>query len=57
MTIAGGLSRLIGKTEVVWLDVDHDNVPALRVYERAGFQVHHRSGGMVLELSDVKREA
>ena len=48
--LAGGLSCLIGKTDVVWQDVDHDNVPALRVYERAGFRVHHHHGEMALEL-------
>lgn len=51
--LAGGLSCLIGKTEVVWLDVDHDNIPALRVYRRAGFQVHHHHCGMALKLTDV----
>ena len=44
--LAAGLSRLAGKVEVVWLDVDHDNVPARRVYERAGFEVLHLHGTM-----------
>lgn len=48
--LAGGLSCLSGKTNVVWLDVDEDNVPARRVYERACFRVHHLHGEMAKEL-------
>jgi len=48
--LAGGLSCLAGKTDVIWQDVDHDNVPARRVYDRVGFQVHHHHGEMVMDL-------
>lgn len=51
--LARGLSCLIGKTEVVRLDADHDNVPALRLFERAGFQVHHLHGNLTLEVTSV----
>jgi len=39
--LAGGLSALAGRTKTVWLDVDQDNLPALRLYDRAGFKLHH----------------
>lgn len=48
--LAAGLARLAGQTDVVWLDVDLDNVPALRVYQRAGLHVHHLDGSMTLEF-------
>ena len=49
--LAGGLSCLVGKTDIVSLDVDHDNMPAQRVYNRAGLRVHHHHGEMVMNLS------
>jgi GNAT superfamily N-acetyltransferase len=48
--LAAGLSLLIGRTSAVWLDVDRHNVPALKTYEKAHFQVHHRHGGMKKQL-------
>jgi len=49
--LARGLSALVGRTDVVWLDTDHDNVPAQRLFRWAGFQLHHRHGRLTAELS------
>ena len=49
--LARQLSCLAGRTDVVWLDTDEDNVPALRLYEGAGFSIHHRHGGMSAKLT------
>ncbi len=48
--LARGLSALVGRADVAFLDVDHDNVPAIRLYERAGFCVHHHHGQMTRTL-------
>lgn len=42
--LARGLSALEGRADIVRLDVDDDNVPALKLYARAGFNVHHHHG-------------
>ena len=42
-----GLAALAGRTDVVWLDVHHDNPAAIRLYERAGFRTHHLHGDMI----------
>ena len=41
--LSKGLAAVTGRTDVVWLDVDHDNAPAVQLYKRAGFRVHHQS--------------
>jgi GNAT superfamily N-acetyltransferase len=48
--LARGLEALRGRTEVVWLDVDEDNRAARRLYERAGFTLHHRHGTLTAKL-------
>ena len=47
--LAHALRCLSGRTELVWLDVDEDNTPARRLYQWAGFRVHHVQGAMVRE--------
>jgi len=47
--LARGVASLRGRTDVVWLDVDHDNVPALRLYEWAGFKLLQRHGTLTTE--------
>jgi len=37
----------------VWLDVDQDNLPAVRLYQWAGFRVHHLHGGMVRRMESA----
>jgi ribosomal protein S18 acetylase RimI-like enzyme len=49
--LAQGLSRLAGRTDVIWLDTDEDNTPARGLYEGAGFSIHHRHGGMSAKLT------
>ncbi len=46
LLLARALAALGGRTDHVWLDVDSDNVPARRLYARAGFRVIHQHGGM-----------
>lgn len=48
--LARGLSALIGRTDVVWLDVDQDNVSAQQLYQWAGFKLLHRHGVLVAKL-------
>jgi ribosomal protein S18 acetylase RimI-like enzyme len=48
--LARGLSALAGRTDVVWTDTDDDHPGARRFYEKAGFRVRHRHGGISLEL-------
>jgi ribosomal protein S18 acetylase RimI-like enzyme len=49
--LAAGISRLAGKTNTVWLDIDEDNGPAVSTCKRAGFRIHHRHGGMTAALT------
>jgi len=48
--LARGLSALVARTDVVWLDVDEDNLSAARLYRRAGFQVHHHFGEVTRDI-------
>jgi len=47
------LAALRERTDVVWLDVDQDNLPAVRLYQWAGFRVHHLHGGMVRRMESA----
>ena len=49
--LAKGLTALAGRTDIVRLDVHHDNPAAIRLYERAGFRTHHVHGEMVRALT------
>jgi ribosomal protein S18 acetylase RimI-like enzyme len=49
--LARGLAALVGRTDVVRLDVHHDNPAAIRLYQRAGFRVHHVHGDLSKDLS------
>ena len=49
--LARGLTALVGRTDVVWLDVHHDNPAAIRLYRRAGFETHHVNGDMNKDLT------
>jgi|GEM_PF-2260902 len=42
--LAHGMIALRPRTDTVWLDVDADNLPALRLYRKAGFGIHHLHG-------------
>lgn len=44
------MESLKGRTEVVWLDTDEGNDTARRLYEWAGFHVHHVHGGMMTQV-------
>ena len=57
LLLARGLAALIGRTDVVWLDTDHDNMPAQRLYRRAGFQLLHRHGVLAAKLPQAERKA
>lgn len=39
--LAHALTCLAGRCDIVWLDVDQDNAPALRLYAWAGLREHH----------------
>jgi ribosomal protein S18 acetylase RimI-like enzyme len=49
--IAAALSALENRTDVVWLDVDSDNTASRRLYESAGFRVHHEHGELSITLA------
>jgi ribosomal protein S18 acetylase RimI-like enzyme len=53
--LAKGLSALIGRTEIVRSDCFQDNIPAVRLYRRAGFKVHHEHGELKKELERDER--
>ena len=40
---AGG-KQARGGADVIWLDVDEDDLPARRLYESVGFSTHHCHG-------------
>lgn len=44
--LAYAVAHLASRSEFIWLDVDRDNAPALRLYQRAGFVVHHEHGSL-----------
>jgi len=48
--LAQALSRFRSRSEFVWLDTDRDCVAARRLYERAGFAVHHEHGTLSAEV-------
>ena len=49
--LARGLSALVGRTDLVYLDVHHNNPAAMRLYEGAGFRTHHVHGEMIMDLA------
>ncbi len=51
--LAHAMSSFIGRTQVVWLDADQDNSPALRLYQWARFRVHHLHGGLTRQIEGI----
>ncbi len=48
--LSHAMQALKGRTNVVWLDVDDDNHPAIHLYRSAGFLIQHHHGILQLEI-------
>lgn len=49
--LARGLAALIGRTDAARLDVHRNNPAAIRLYQRAGFEVHHVHGQLTKDVT------